>query len=278
MKPSLYDHVLVHYDPPPKDIRTSEDIVVFFIKKSGVTSDDRHLTDMPGVFQACPLKLKPGERAFVLEFRLTQSQNDYTNLVTFDVDPFFDCDVDVGDEQQNHYKRHHTRIGIVANYSGKLNDDASLLYKPTVSDLGMPVIPYIGQEGHIMSARSTCIGINGIADDSFQIYHHSDPFVAFVLAHANRFEDLKSDDIKKVDNTKYVISRKLVEYVKNLFRLAIFPLIRYTTKDHIRFRFKDPPQKTTFKNPLIIMCLKLTYIVVKIDIPTYTLTRTEIKV
>ncbi len=266
MKQGQFKCVLVNYEPPPKDIRTSEDIVVFFIHKKGITTDDRHKTDLPGIFQTCKLDLKPGEKAFILEFSLLRSQNDYTNLVTWDVDPFFDEEEPAADEE--HYKRSGACIGVVADWSGSLNKDASIIYKPNVTNLGFPIIQYIGSEGHILSARSTCVGVNGVSEE-YQVFNHSDPFVVFVLTNRDRFADLKSDDIKLLDATKYVMKKAFVEQVQKIFRLGVFPFIKYTTKDHVRFRFKDLPLKTRRSHPLLILHLKLTYIVVRKELPVY---------
>lgn len=278
-------HILVNYDPPQKDVRTSEDTIVFFSSSTGgrldenkqLITDSRHQTDIPGVYQACPLHLKPGEKAVVLGLCVVYSQNDYADLVVFNVDPLFDREE--GDEPERTNIFVHTRIAIPGNWCGEISsEDAAVVYKPNLYNLGFQAFQYIGSEGHIMSARSTIIGYNGMSDE-YQAFGIADPFTVFVLTNRDKFKDMKSDDVKMIEQ-RYFFKRAFVEQVRNIFRLAIFPLIKYTTKDHIRFKFKDsiqPSSNSIYNVPIILFRLQLTFIVVRQEIPIYNIQKTTIK-
>ena len=276
---------LVHFEPPPKTIKTTTESLSFFINNQGETHSTHSIKDHEDLFKLCTLDFDPlrEEKAFILKVQILYSHNDYDNFWEWEVEKLFDCtnpssrlQEGIGEEGSKHPDS-TGRLKIVipgGQFKGCINPEDRLVYQPKLVHLGVSVFPYVGLEHHILGARSTCLTHAGIAHE-YVAFANTDPFLVFFLEHKDKFDETNAHDIKRYEKN-VLVKRHLVKRVQQFFQNALFPLFHYVAKDSTLV-FRWPKEKRPQTKGFINAMIQVDYIVITPEIPKYKLQGTTLK-
>lgn len=286
MKKNVVEHHLVEFVHPQKISKTCRDHIVFHLTEKGeLLSDERHADG--AVFD---LKLKERERAIIMSVRVKWCTNDTERDIVMEFQDVFALE---NPKETGHPDvTGKIRFILSRNANGTVPKRDQLLYEPNFTNLGFPIIQYIGMEHSIMNARSTAvIPYDAVVD--FEIFKRSDHLVVFLLENKQLFKEIKTQDIVSLnDGEHYKISKTAVRRVRSFFYDSIFSQFHYVTTNHLKLAWaaeitpppQDPPPHLRTKEELatakrkndgfaiIVLYLKMEYIVVKPE--TYTVLTT----
>lgn len=246
---------MVHFEHPPKNIKTVTEALSFFVQPSGaLVVDAAHATDEEGVFKLCTLDydhVNKGDRALILELRCAYVHNEFEESFFWDVEDMFEATT------QSESAKHPDVTGKTcvvipgARYVGPIPECNRVVYKPRLKHLDINLLPYVGLETHILNGNSTCISSEGTRYE-YHAYNTTDPFMVFLLQHKHRFDEVNASDIKMVrsvdppaggggvHHTYYLVKRPLVKRVQSFFK-TLYSFILYTKRPELRFRWRFPP-------------------------------------
>lgn len=264
---------LVHFEPPPKDIRTTTESLCFFVDEGGKFHSSHSFEDKEDVFRLCKLDFDPEreEKALILKVQILYSHNDYDEFWTWE-GSFHPPegggmnDTSTNGEGGGKHPDSTGRLKIIVprSFKGPLPTEDRLIYEPKLVHLGVSILPYVGLENHILGARSTCLTQAGIAHE-YQAFRNNDPFLLFLLEYKDKFDETNTRDIIRYDQI-VLVKRHLVKRVQQFFENAIFPLFRYVSNDPtIVFKWEKKPQNSGFVNVVV----QVDYVVVTPEIPKY---------
>jgi len=256
---------LVHFEHPPKTMKTKTESILFYSNKS----DDLHkMEDKQDCFKLCTLDFDPskGERAVILKINILYSHNEYDE--TF----FWNTSLKNKEEEESTNK---ICIVIPGNqFKGAISVEDRLVYEPKLVHLGIPILSFIGIEGHIMNARSTCITSQGIAHD-YQAFHQTDPLLVFLLEHKHHFDEVNAQDIKKAGEQIYLVKRHLVKRIQAFFKNSVYSLIKYVDHPVIEFQWKNEPEK---KDAFVSAVIQVDYVVLSPELIKYKTQGTKLDI
>jgi hypothetical protein len=277
---------LVHFEPPPKTIKTTTESLSFFINNTHIESTHK-IENQEDLFKLCTLEFDPSreEKAFILKVQILYSHNDYDNFWEWEVEKLFDCtntssrlQEGIGEEEGSKHPDSTGRLKLVVpggQFKGCIEPADRLVYEPKVVHLDVSILHYVGLEHHILGARSTCLTHAGIAHE-YVAFANTDPFIVFLLEYKHKFDETNAHDIKRYENN-VIVKRHLVKRVQKFFQDAMFPLFHYVAKDST-IVFRWPKEKRPQTRGFINVLIQVDYIVVTPEIPKYKLQGTTIKI
>jgi hypothetical protein len=217
---------------------------MFFSNGEDLKVDESHrIPDKEDAYKLCTLDFDPsrGEKAVILKINILYSHNEND-------DAFF-WEVNLREQtKEEHLSNHPDSTGKIcivvpgSKYQGLIPVDERLVYEPKLVHLDINILPYVGIEGHILNARSTCITSQGIEHD-YQAFHQTDPLLVFLLEYKHHFDEVNARDIKKGAERMYLVKRHLVKRIQSFFKNSVFSLIKYVEQPVIEFKWKNPPGK-----------------------------------
>lgn len=272
--PQITRHHLIQHVPPTKVVRNSTDLVCLSPEGDGLIADERHRTETTGIFQMCPISLKPGDRAIILKISELYTHSDLEVPILLETQPLFEKQQETG---------HPDYTGSVllpipgTRPAGVIPKEARVLYEPNLINAGIPVLQYAGMENAILEARSSCLTSNmEHHETSHMAFLQTDPLVAFLLAHKQHFKGIDSDEIRltgaSTDQPVYLIKHRLVERIQKFFSNHIFPLFHYTQEQ--KLLWKMPTHVVAKPSDRIMILISVDYMVVTPSVPTMPTTCT----
>lgn len=266
-------HFLTTFEAPRKTIRSVTDVIIF-VKKDGALVPDGHHDDL----LACALDLGQHEKAIILKVSLLYAHNESKESFTCTLGPIFDAEPSMEGNQ------HPDTTGLIKftipgrNWSGVIKSDSSVIYQPNVTNLDQDIhiYQYAGMERSILEARSTAVGVTGLAYD-VQLFNVTDPLFVFLMQHKDRFPELHAEDIKKRTDSMYSVKKTLVRRVQQFFENAIFTKIKYTTKEGLCFNIPEPTKHIDTVPDIIMIQLQVDYMVISPQIFTYNTQDVQLK-
>jgi hypothetical protein len=208
-----------------------------------------------------PIRLQPGEKAFVMGVELLYATNDT------DKEWHFDLTGELWDGQTDAL---HIIIPPFAS-KGAVPALDRLVYKNEVVAKWSEFIQYLGQEHAILGAHSTCNNLQG-KTEGWQLFSEKDPFLQFVKQHWSLFpDDLAESDVVLIecgDIPIYQVSQRAIERVSRFFK-TVFSRIKYKTRTTHPLRLclseqSKPAATTEGKGGFsgIVMMLSLDYVII----------------
>ena len=273
---------LVHFEPPPKTIKTTTESLSFFINNQGETHSTHSIKGQEDLFKLCTLEFDPSreEKAFILKVQILYSHNDYDEFWEWEVEKLFDYNGGGEGVEEDGSSKHPDSTGRLklivpgGKYKGCIDPADRLVYEPKLVHLGVSVFPYVGLEHHILGARSTCLTHAGIAHE-YVAFSITDPFLVFFLEYKHKFDETNAHDIKRYEKN-VLVKRHLVKRVQQFFQNAMFPLFNYVAKDSTLV-FKWPKEKRPQTSGFINAMIQVDYIVITPEIPKYKVQGTTLK-
>lgn len=258
---------LVHFEPPPKNIRTTTESLCFFVDDGGkFHSSHKMMDEKEDMFRLCKLDFDPEreEKALILKVQILYSHNDFDDFWTWEVEKMFSASPPPPAGGMHPDSTGRLKIIVPRSFKGPLPTEDRLIYEPKLVHLGVSILPYLGLENHILGARSTCLTQAGIAHE-YQAFRNNDPFLLFLLEYKDKFDETNARDIIRYDQI-VLVKRHLVKRVQQFFENAIFPLFRYVSNDPtLVFKWEKRPQHSGFVNVVV----QVDYVVVTPEIPKY---------
>jgi hypothetical protein len=257
-------HYLNDFEEPRKESRSAAFLVRFTLITSdggvNLVPEPRYRSPVDGTscvfFRELASKMRDDQKAIITSIAVTFNSNDMDHRHVFRIMDMFEAQTTLHIEEEGHPDKTGTTSFVVPARMNKPVPRAERnIYEPNLINLGINVLQYAGMEAAILNQRSSVLpataedilGVpNGADAHSYEVFRAGDAIAVFIVQHRGILEctDLDVSERPGEDGGAaiYVISKRVLARVRDLFRVAIFPLLLYTRFDRAHMVW-DPPSE-----------------------------------